>query len=196
MLCLVTESCPNLCDPMGCSPPGFSVHGDFPGKNTGVGSHGLLQGNFPNPGIKPRSFTLQADFLPAEAPGKPKNIGVGSLSLLQRSSQPGNQTRVSPALQVDSLPSELPGKCIYWWSRHCSHLHYWWRSQVSGSLGNMTGTVQSGTRGERMCSPAIWAQGPYSEPPHASSFLGVLNVPQTVGQWKELFKALSSYGIN
>ena len=114
MLCLVTQSCPNLCDPMGCSPPGFSVHGDFPGKNTGVGSHGLLQGNFPNPGIKPRSFTLQADFLPAEAPGKPKNIGVGSLSLLQRSSQPGNQTRVSPALQVDSLPSELPGKCIYW----------------------------------------------------------------------------------
>ena len=27
--CLVTQSCPILCDPMDCSPPGSSVHGDF-----------------------------------------------------------------------------------------------------------------------------------------------------------------------
>ena len=31
------------CNPMDCSPPGSSVHGDFPGKNTGVGSLSLLQ---------------------------------------------------------------------------------------------------------------------------------------------------------
>ena len=30
-------------------------------------------GDLPNPGIKPRSPTLQADSLPAEPPGKPKN---------------------------------------------------------------------------------------------------------------------------
>ena len=29
-------------------------------------------GDLPNPGIKPRSWTLQADSLPAEPPGKPK----------------------------------------------------------------------------------------------------------------------------
>ena len=40
-------------------------------------------GDLPNPGIKPRSPTLQGDSLPAEPPGKPKNTGVGSLSLLQ-----------------------------------------------------------------------------------------------------------------
>ena len=40
-------------------------------------------GDLPNPGIKPRSPTLQADSLPAEPLGKPKNTGVGSLSLLQ-----------------------------------------------------------------------------------------------------------------
>ena len=40
--------------------------------------------DLPNPGIKPRSPTLQADSLPAEPQGKPKNTGVGSLSLLQR----------------------------------------------------------------------------------------------------------------
>ena len=41
-------------------------------------------GDLPNPGIEPRSPTLQADSLPAEPQGKPKNTGVGSLSLLQQ----------------------------------------------------------------------------------------------------------------
>ena len=50
MLCLIAQSCPILCDPMVCSPPGFSVHGDSPGKNTGVGCHALLQGIFPTQG--------------------------------------------------------------------------------------------------------------------------------------------------
>ena len=41
------QSCPILCDPMDCSPPGSSIHGDSPGKNSGVGCHALLQGIFP-----------------------------------------------------------------------------------------------------------------------------------------------------
>ena len=41
-VCLVAQSCPALCDPMDCSLPGSSVHGDSPGKNTGVGCHFLL----------------------------------------------------------------------------------------------------------------------------------------------------------
>jgi len=40
--------------------------------------------DLPNPGIKPRSPTLQADSLLAEPQGKSKNTGVGSISLLQR----------------------------------------------------------------------------------------------------------------
>ena len=43
------------------------------GQNTGVGRLSLLQGNLPNPGIKPRSPTLQEDSLPAEPPGKPSH---------------------------------------------------------------------------------------------------------------------------
>ena len=43
---LIAQSCLTLCDPMDCSPPGSSVHGDSAGKNTGVGSHSLLQGIF------------------------------------------------------------------------------------------------------------------------------------------------------
>ena len=37
-----------------------------------------------NPGITPRSPTLQVNSLLSEPSGKPKNTGVGSLSLLQR----------------------------------------------------------------------------------------------------------------
>ena len=40
-----------------------------------------------NPGIKPRSPTLQADSLPAEPQGKHKNTGLGSLSILQELNQ-------------------------------------------------------------------------------------------------------------
>ena len=40
----VAQLYPTLCNPMDCSPPGSSVHGDFLGKNTGVGSHSLFQG--------------------------------------------------------------------------------------------------------------------------------------------------------
>ena len=49
-MCLVTQSCLTLCDPMDCSLPGSFVHGDSPGKNTGVGCHALHQGIFPTQG--------------------------------------------------------------------------------------------------------------------------------------------------
>ena len=45
------QSCPTLCDSMYCNPPGSSVHGDSPGKNTGAGCQVLLPGSFPTLGI-------------------------------------------------------------------------------------------------------------------------------------------------
>ena len=50
---IVSQSCPTLCDPMDCSLPDSSVHGHFPGKNTGMGCHALLQGNFSIQGSNP-----------------------------------------------------------------------------------------------------------------------------------------------
>ena len=47
------QSCPTLCNPKNCSPPGSSAHGDSPGKNTEVGCHALLQGIFPTQGLNP-----------------------------------------------------------------------------------------------------------------------------------------------
>ena len=46
-----------LCDPIDCSPTGYSIHGDSPDKNTGMGCHFLLKGSFSNRGIKPVSPT-------------------------------------------------------------------------------------------------------------------------------------------
>ena len=44
------QSCQTLCDSVGYSLPDSSVHGDYPGKNTGVGCHALLQGIFQTQG--------------------------------------------------------------------------------------------------------------------------------------------------
>ena len=49
----VAQSCPTRWVPMDYSPPGSSIHGIFPGKNTGVGSHSLLQGILPTQGSNP-----------------------------------------------------------------------------------------------------------------------------------------------
>ena len=42
-MCVHAQLCTTLCNPPDCSLPGSSVHGNFPGKNTGVGCHFLLQ---------------------------------------------------------------------------------------------------------------------------------------------------------
>ena len=63
----VAQSCPTLCDPKDCSPPGSSVYGIFQAKNTRVGSHFLLQGIFLTQGLNPCLLHLlhcQADSLP------------------------------------------------------------------------------------------------------------------------------------
>ena len=108
-MCAVLSRCLTLCDPMDCSPPGSSVHGGSPGKNTGVGCHALSRGS-----SQPRSWTQVSHIaggfftiwatrktqeywreLPFSSPGDLPNPGI----------QQG-----SPALQEDSLPAELPGK--------------------------------------------------------------------------------------
>ena len=68
-VCLVDQSCLTVCNPMDCSLPDPFVHGDSPGRNTGVGCHALLQGIFPTQG-EPRSPALQVVSLPPEPPRK------------------------------------------------------------------------------------------------------------------------------
>ena len=59
------QSCLTLCNPMDYSPAGSSVHRDSPGKNTGAGSHAVLQGVFLTQGLNPYlSYALAGMFLP------------------------------------------------------------------------------------------------------------------------------------
>ena len=56
---------------------------DFPGKNTGVGCHFLLQGIFPSQGLNPHllhPLYWQADSLPLAPPGKPQLPAEGLIS--------------------------------------------------------------------------------------------------------------------
>ena len=69
VLCLVIQLCPTRGNPMDCSSPGSSVHGDSPGKNTGVGCHALLQGIFPTQGSNPGLAHCRQ--IPSEQPRKP-----------------------------------------------------------------------------------------------------------------------------
>ena len=84
-----TQSCLTLCNPMDCTVRGilqarilewvvFSSPGDLP-----------------NPGIEPRSATLQADPLPAEPQGKPRILEWVAYPFSSGSSWPRNQTGVS-----------------------------------------------------------------------------------------------------
>ena len=57
---------------MDCSPPSSSTPWNFPGKNTGVCCHCLLQGIFPTQGLNPHLLRWQADSLPLYHLGSPK----------------------------------------------------------------------------------------------------------------------------
>ena len=62
-VCLVAQLYPTLCNPIHCSSPNSSTSGlSFP-----------CPGDLPNPGIEPRSPTLQLNSLPSKSPGKPQN---------------------------------------------------------------------------------------------------------------------------
>ena len=77
LLCLVIQSCPTPWTVANLCPWGFSRQEYWSGLPHPP------SGDLPNPGIKPRSPTLQVDFLPAEPQGKPENTRVGSVTLLQ-----------------------------------------------------------------------------------------------------------------
>ena len=52
-LCLVAQSCQIFSTPWTITCQAPLVHGDSPGKNSGVGCHALLQGIFPTQGSNP-----------------------------------------------------------------------------------------------------------------------------------------------
>ena len=68
---------------MDCSLTGSSVHGDSPGKNTGVACHSLLQGIFPTQGLNLCLLHWQEDCLPLNPQGSPGKTNQDWLYNLQ-----------------------------------------------------------------------------------------------------------------
>ena len=95
VLCLVAHSCPTLCDPKDCSPPGSSVHGDSTGKNTEVGCHALLQGVFPTQGSNPGHLHCGQILHHLSHQGRPRILAWVAYPFSRGTSRPRNQTRVS-----------------------------------------------------------------------------------------------------
>ena len=94
------QSSPTLCDSMECSLPGSSAHGDFPGKNTRVGRHILLQEIFLTQGSSLHLLCLlhwHVGPLPLVQPGKPCFSGLLTFSFLFQPACP-SLTRHSSAL--------------------------------------------------------------------------------------------------
>ena len=124
----VAQLCPNLCDPVDHSPPGYYVHGILqartlewvpfapPGESSWSGCHSLPQGNLPDPGIEPGSPALQADSLPPELLGKP-------LLVLR-------EMQVKITMTYPYTPIRK-GKI-----RNCSNTKCWWRCGETGLLMN------------------------------------------------------------
>ena len=84
--CCTMFNCSVMADslqPRGLQPAGLLCPWELSSQEYWGGLPCPPPGYLPNPGIEPRSPTLQVDSLPSEPPGKPKNIKMGSLSLLQ-----------------------------------------------------------------------------------------------------------------
>ena len=107
---------PNSCNPMDCSLPGFSVHGDSPDKNTGVGCHGLLQGIFPTHGSNPGLLHCRQILYHLSNKGIPKNVlsvqfsSVQSLSRVRVFAAPWNV--LSRQEYWSGLPFPSPGDLL------------------------------------------------------------------------------------
>ena len=101
---VLSQSCPTLCNPMDNSLSGSSVHGDCPGKNTGVGCHARLQEIFPTQGSSlPRSPTLQADSFWSD----PRGSHAGTQTPLPACLRPGPVCALAGGQEAQHLSSVI-----------------------------------------------------------------------------------------
>ena len=115
---LVVQLRLTVCDPMDCSLPGSSVHGDSPAKNTRVGCHALLQGIFPIQGLNPGLLHCRQILYHLSHQGSPSLI-VAHVS--------SKNTLVSP-LGAQQLHREQ-----YQWSMQFAFLHKALRQKDKGA---------------------------------------------------------------
>ena len=103
----VLQSCPTLCDPVDCSLPGSSVHGESPGKSTRVSNHALPHGIFPTQGSNLCLLYLlywQVGSLPLAPPGKPSGVTKESDVTQKRN----NSNKTAPLQGISCKNTSFP----------------------------------------------------------------------------------------
>ena len=116
-VCLVTQSCPALCDPMDCSPQGSSVHGIFQARIQEWAAISYSREYLPNPGIKHTSFASPASVyrcFSTTPPGKPHNnfssSNIAFIIFLVRASLIAQLVKNLPAMQATPVWSLGSGR--------------------------------------------------------------------------------------
>ena len=133
-LCVCAQLFPTLCDPMDCTLPGCSVHGIFPGKNTGVDCHFLFQVLFLTQEL---NLSLQhllhwhTDSLPLSY--------LGNLSSVQFSHSVMSDSLWPHGLQHTRPPCPSPTPRVY--SNSCP-LSWWWHPTISSSVVSFSSHLQ------------------------------------------------------
>ena len=146
VLCLAAQSCPTICNPMDCSPPGSSVHGNSPGKNTGMGCHGILQGIFLTQGLNPGIPHCRQILYTLSHQGSPRILEWVAYPFSRVTSQPRNSylflftvvvyvsMLLSPFVPLSPSPSVSTSACSMAVSLllPCKylHLHYFSRFYI------------------------------------------------------------------
>ena len=74
----IAQLCSTLCNPMDCVAHQASLSMGFSRQEYWSGLPFSFPQDLPNPGIKPESPALQADFLPFEPSGKPSPVQIWS----------------------------------------------------------------------------------------------------------------------
>ena len=199
VLGLAAQSCPTLCDPMDCSLPGSSVCGDSPGKNTGIGCHGLpSRGSSPLKN-QPRVSCIARRFCTSWVTKEAPKMGISSIqfsrSVVYDSSQPHELQHARP-----TCPSPTPGA----YSNSCLSSR-WCHLTISSSVFPFSSHPQSFpasgsfqmsqffTSGGQSIGSFSFSISPSNEHPGLTSFrMDWLDLPAVQGTLKSLLHHHSS----
>ena len=97
---------------MDYSPPGSSVLGDSPGKNTGVGCNALLQGIFPTQGSNPGFLHCRRILYQLSHKGSPVFRRILYQLSQSRNSLPGGYFTSQEFLDFDPMDHSLAGSSV------------------------------------------------------------------------------------
>ena len=128
------QSCLTLCDPHELySLPGTSVHGDCPGKNTGVDCLALLQRIFPTQRLNPGLPYCKQILYYLSHQGSPGILEWVAYPFSRGTPRPRNQTRVfciAGRFFTIWATREAPWLC--YWSLNCMHQFFHLQNGANG----------------------------------------------------------------